>query len=57
MQWFAKTILMASAALVSYAMLAVPMAMAASEPPIFIGVGQDARPPIGWVQFYNDHSS
>jgi len=57
MQWFSKRILMASAILATVTMLAVPAAMAGPERPIFISVGQDARPPIGWVQFCNDHAA
>ncbi len=56
MQWFSKRILLTSI-LVSFSALAAPTAMAGPERPIFISVGQDARPPIGWVQFCNDHAS
>jgi predicted transglutaminase-like cysteine proteinase len=32
-------------------------AIAASEQPLFISTGEDTRPPIGWLQFCNDHAS
>lgn len=54
MQWFSKRILVAGAALAVVATIAVPTAIAGPERPIFISVGQDTRPPIGWVQFCND---
>jgi predicted transglutaminase-like cysteine proteinase len=56
MQWFAKTILVAGTALASVMLLAAPAAIAAPERPIFISVGPDAKPPIGWVQFCNDNA-
>jgi predicted transglutaminase-like cysteine proteinase len=30
--------------------------MAGTERPLFISTGEDARPPIGWVQFCNDYA-
>ncbi|MEX0840913.1 MAG: transglutaminase-like cysteine peptidase [Xanthobacteraceae bacterium] len=35
-------------------MFAPPAANAGPQQPIFISVGQSARPPIGWVQFCSD---
>ena len=54
MQWFSKRILVTGAALVGFAALAAPTAMAGPERSVFISVGDEARPPIGWVQFCND---
>jgi predicted transglutaminase-like cysteine proteinase len=56
MQWFSKTILVASTALASITLLAAPAAVAAAERAIFVSVGPEARPPIGWVQFCNDNA-
>lgn len=54
MQWFSKTILAASYALAGMTVLAAPEVWAA-ERPVFVSVGPEARPPIGWVQFCNDN--
>lgn len=56
MQWFAKTILMASTTLAMTTLLEMPAAIAASERPVFISTGPEARPPIGWVQFCGDYA-
>ena len=55
MRWFSKTILAAGYALAGMMLLPTPAAMAASERPVFISIGPDAKPPIGWVQFCNDN--
>ncbi len=61
MKWCSKRILVASAVMLAFATLAAPVALAApmtiaaSERPTFISVGEDTRPPIGWVQFCNDY--
>ena len=54
MRSFAKTIRTAGYALAGITVLAVQSAIA-SEHPVFISVGPEARPPIGWVQFCNDN--
>jgi predicted transglutaminase-like cysteine proteinase len=56
MKWCSKRILVASAAVVALATLAAPTAIAGTERPLFISIGEDARPPIGWVQFCNDYA-
>ena len=53
MQWFSKTILATGYVL---ALLPVPAAMAAPERPVFVSIGPEAKPPIGWVQFCNDNA-
>jgi predicted transglutaminase-like cysteine proteinase len=53
---FSKTIVAVSIALTGMAMLSAPSAIAASERPVFISIGADARAPIGWVQFCNDNA-
>ena len=55
MQWCSKTILAAGYVLAGMALLSAPAAMGASERPVFISVGPEAKPPIGWVQFCNDN--
>ncbi|HZS63912.1 MAG TPA: transglutaminase-like cysteine peptidase [Xanthobacteraceae bacterium] len=57
MQWFSKRILVGCASLLAVAALAWPAAAGAAgaQKPIFISVGPDARPPIGWLQFCDDH--
>jgi predicted transglutaminase-like cysteine proteinase len=35
--------------------LGAPSASAASERPVFISIGPEARPPIGWVQFCGEN--
>lgn len=55
MRWFFKRILVGSAALLAAMTLTMPAAMANAQKPIFISVGPDARPPIGWLQFCDDH--
>jgi predicted transglutaminase-like cysteine proteinase len=53
MNWRAKTILKGSAAasLIAAALLGSPVAGTAQERPLFIAIGDTARPPIGWVEF------
>jgi hypothetical protein len=55
MRWFSKTILAAGYALAGMTLLPQPAAMAASERPVFISIGPEAKAPIGWVQFCNDN--
>jgi predicted transglutaminase-like cysteine proteinase len=55
MQWYSKTILAAGYALAGMIFLPAPAAMGASERPVFISIGPEAKPPIGWVQFCNDN--
>jgi predicted transglutaminase-like cysteine proteinase len=47
---------MASTILASVTVPTAFSAFAASEQPVFISVGPDAKPPIGWVQFCNDNA-
>lgn len=56
MKWCSKKILQASVVAIAFATLTAPMAIAASERPLFISTGEDARPPIGWLQFCNEHA-
>ncbi len=56
MQWFSKRILVAST-LATLTTLAASTALAGSERPIFIAMGQEAKAPIGWMQFCNDHAA
>ena len=56
MQWFSKTILMAGYVLASTTLLATPAAVAGPQRPVFISIGSEARPPIGWLQFCNDNT-
>jgi predicted transglutaminase-like cysteine proteinase len=56
MQWFSKTRLMVSCALVGITVLTAPAAVAALERPVFISIGPEAKPPIGWMQFCNDNT-
>jgi predicted transglutaminase-like cysteine proteinase len=53
---FSRTILAVSIVLTGMTLLPVPNAFAASERPIFVSVGSEAKPPIGWVQFCNDNA-
>jgi predicted transglutaminase-like cysteine proteinase len=53
---FSKTILAVSFALTGMTLLSAPVAFAASERPVFIAIGPEARAPIGWVQFCNDNA-
>jgi predicted transglutaminase-like cysteine proteinase len=46
----------ACAAGVVFATLTASAAVAGTERPIFISIGEDTRPPIGWVQFCNDYA-
>jgi predicted transglutaminase-like cysteine proteinase len=46
---------MASTALVAVTFSVTP-GVTASERPMFVAIGPEARPPIGWVQFCNDHA-
>jgi predicted transglutaminase-like cysteine proteinase len=36
--------------------LATPAAVAANERPLFVSLGPTSRPPIGWVEFCNEHA-
>ena len=56
MLWCSKTILAAGALLAGMTALPMTAAMAASERPVFISIGPEANPPVGWVQFCNDHA-
>ncbi len=56
MQWCSKTILAAGFMLAGMTLLPMPAAMGAPERPIFISIGTEARPPIGWIQFCNDNA-
>ncbi len=49
-----KTILLLCAAAGAGVIGVLPV-QAASERPIYVSVGQTARPPIGWVEFCNEH--
>ena len=55
MRWFSKTILAASYALAAMTLLPMSAATAASERPVFVSVGAEAKPPIGWMQFCSDN--
>ena len=55
MQWFTRTILAAGCVLAGMAALGAPAASAASERPVFISIGPEARAPIGWVQFCGEN--
>ena len=55
MQWFTRTMLAAGCVLAGMAGLGAPAASAASERPVFISIGPEARPPIGWVQFCGEN--
>lgn len=57
MLWLSKTILATGVLLASMTVLPVPAAMAASERPVFVAIGPEAKAPIGWLQFCNDHAS
>jgi predicted transglutaminase-like cysteine proteinase len=56
MQWLSKTILAAGCLLAGMTLLPMPAALAASERPVFISVGPEAKPPIGWLQFCNENA-
>lgn len=55
MQWFTRTMLAAGCVLAGMTALGAPSASAASERPVFISIGPEARPPIGWVQFCGEN--
>jgi predicted transglutaminase-like cysteine proteinase len=55
MKWFSKRILMTSAAAAVCMALGTPTAVAGTERPTFISIGEDTRPPIGWLQFCGEH--
>jgi predicted transglutaminase-like cysteine proteinase len=57
MAWCSKTILVAGVTLAALAMLAASPAAAGSERPVFLSTGEEARPPIGWVQFCSDYAA
>jgi predicted transglutaminase-like cysteine proteinase len=50
-----KTILATALAAAIIAILGVAAAEAATDRPIYVAVGDAARPPIGWVEFCNEH--
>jgi predicted transglutaminase-like cysteine proteinase len=50
-----KTILAACYLLAGMTLLPTHAALGASERPVFISVGEEARPPVGWMQFCNDN--
>jgi predicted transglutaminase-like cysteine proteinase len=45
----------AAASVVLLALIAAPGAGAAGERPLFVSLGDSARPPIGWIEFCTDH--
>jgi predicted transglutaminase-like cysteine proteinase len=47
---------MAGAAAIAFGLLAASTAIGASEKPLFISIGEDSKPPIGWLQFCNDYA-
>jgi predicted transglutaminase-like cysteine proteinase len=49
MAWGSKTILAAGVLLAGTTVLPATAAMAASERPVFVSVGQEARAPVGWM--------
>jgi predicted transglutaminase-like cysteine proteinase len=51
----AKTILVAALAAAMTAVLGGAAAKATTEQPIYVAVGETSRPPIGWVEFCNEH--
>jgi len=55
MKWCSKRIVLAGAAAIAFG-LAASTAFAASERPLFISIGEETRPPIGWFQFCNDYA-
>ena len=55
MPWGSRTILAARVLLAGMTVLPATAAMAASERPVFVSVGQESRAPIGWVQFCSDN--
>jgi predicted transglutaminase-like cysteine proteinase len=58
MFWRSRTILALGTALATagwIAVLGTSTASGASEKPLYVSVGETARPPIGWVDFCNDH--
>lgn len=50
-----KTILAAALSAAMIAILGAAAAEAAPERPIYVSVGETARPPIGWLEFCNEH--
>jgi predicted transglutaminase-like cysteine proteinase len=50
-----KTILAGAIAAAIIAILGAAAAEAAPDRPIYVSVGDTARPPIGWVEFCNEH--
>jgi predicted transglutaminase-like cysteine proteinase len=46
---------MAGAAAIAFG-FAASTAIAASERPLFISIGEESKPPIGWLQFCNDYA-
>jgi predicted transglutaminase-like cysteine proteinase len=45
-----------TASLVLLALIAGPGGSAAEERPLFISLGDSARPPIGWIEFCTEHA-
>ncbi len=55
MRWCSKTTLATCYLLAGMTLLPTHTAMGASERPVFIAVGQETKPPIGWRQFCTDN--
>ena len=55
MRWCSRTILATCYLLAGMTLLPTHRVMGASERPVFIAVGQETRPPIGWRQFCSDN--
>jgi predicted transglutaminase-like cysteine proteinase len=56
MQWLSKTLRAAAYVLTGMTLLPLSAALGASERPVFISIGSEAKPPIGWVQFCSDNA-
>jgi predicted transglutaminase-like cysteine proteinase len=50
-----KIVLAAAQAAAMIAVLGAAAAKATTEQPIYVAVGDTARPPIGWIEFCNEH--
>jgi predicted transglutaminase-like cysteine proteinase len=55
MQWLSKTLRAAGYVLAGMTLLTTSAAVAASERPVFISIGGEAKAPIGWLQFCSDN--
>jgi predicted transglutaminase-like cysteine proteinase len=55
MPWRSKTILAAALVAGCIVALGAPAAHGASERPLYVSIGETSRPPIGWVEFCNEH--